>query len=234
MGLVRGNGSMAQGAKMVYKGVKGAIGAAQTARKALSLAKWVAGLINVEKKFYDVNSFVTTTNFNSTGSVGIYTAMAEGSDYNQRNGNSILATSFLVNIVCSSQLAKPTNCRVIVFIDREGNTGTIPTVGDVLESAVTESPLQHDTHGRFQVLKDWKFCLNDGNGPNKYLKTYIKLNTNRHKYMNQRRHHIKFTGTGAGVANADEGHIYVLFLSDSATADAPSGRIYTRLRYIDN
>jgi hypothetical protein len=193
-----------------------------TAYKAYKVATMVAGLINVEKKFYDTALTVTSTAFNSSGSVGVYTTMAQGSDYNQRNGNSIKPSSFMSNIIIRNTSTSVTSGRMIIFRDME-NRQANAAVTDVLETATTESPLNHLNGHRFKILKDLHFTL-DQYHPVKYVKYF-------HKF---KKAHIRYVGTGSGVANADEGNIFILFISDQGTGGAPSASLYTRLRFIDN
>lgn len=200
------------------------------AYKAFKVAKTVAALVNVEKKFYDVQNLnITSTAFNSSGSVGLYTAMAQGNDYNQRNGISILPKSFQLNMNVYNNGVNYATCRVVVFRDMENRQAT-PAVSDLLETVTPQSPLNHVNGKRFRILKDWKFTLDGVSKSTRYLEYYHQFN----KVGSKGKDHIRFEGTGSGASNIDEGHIFILFLSDNITAAAPFGTIYTRLRYIDN
>lgn len=200
------------------------------AYKAFKVAKTVAALINVEKKFFDVpNVSVSQTMFNNAGSVGIYTAMAQGNDYNQRNGISIMPKSFQLNMNVYNTGTNFSTNRIIVFRDNE-NRQAIPTVSDVLETVTPQSPLNHVNGKRFRILKDWKFTLDGVSKQTRYIDYYHQFNKPGAKVKD----HIRFEGSGAGVASADEGHIFILFISDNITANAPFGTLYTRLRYVDN
>lgn len=215
----------------VAKGATNLATIGSVAYKAFKVAKTVASLVNVEYKLYDVpNVSITSSLFSNTGSVGVYTTMAQGNNYNERNGNSILPKSFHYNLSIYNNATNYAICRIIFFRDMEPRQAT-PAVTDVLETATPQSPLNHINGSRFRVLKDMKFTTDAVNHLS-YFKTGTITFNKPGKRVNH--DHIRFIGTGAGIANADEGHIFVLFISDQITANAPNCVLYTRLRYIDN
>lgn len=213
------------GAKMVYngisKGVNTLTNVANTAGKAYKIASTIAKMVNAEKKYFDV-SFSNTTNFDNNGACFCLSAMAQGTDYNTRIGNSIKAASdqWRFNLLIGA--ATNVIYRVIFFTDRE-NRQANPAVTDVLESASTVSPLNHINGKRFHIIKDYYGELDTVKSPIKCISHYHKM-----------KGHIKFTAAAAGVASADEGNLFVLILSSNAVATAPSITITNRLRFYDN
>lgn len=212
-----------QGAKMVYKGVKTMTAVAATAGKALQIASRVAGLVNAEKKTYDVVTFINgTAGFNSTGTVFCISAMSAGVAYNERNGNSIKPKSIQWKYNMFVGTAN-TTYRIIVFQDKEPKQAN-PSITDVLEISSTLSPLNHVNGTRFKILKDYLGELDTVKSPVKTISTFIPLTG-----------HIKYINSTSGVANTDEGNIFVLLLADAASGTtAPQTAQYYRLRFYDN
>lgn len=195
-------------------------GWAGVAQKALKVAKFVRTLVNVERKFCDTSQIGLLVNI--SGGVIPLSLIGQGSDYNQRNGNSVKLTSMYMRAYFDISTSQPwTQIRTLVFRDMEGR-GSLPAVTDVLETANVTSPLNHLNGSRFKILFD-KFQGFSNQGTNtQHFKIFRKLNT-----------HLKFQGTTAAQASLDEGAIYVLFISDQAT-NIPAVTYYSRLRYIDN
>lgn len=192
----------------------------QIAQKAWSGMRYIKGLINVERKFFDVTAVTSPDN---SGTVINLSNIAEGTDYNNRDGNSILLQNLLFRVNTSGNVAgNNIFVRAIIFADNY-QTGTDPTVLNLLETASTNSPLNHVTSKRFTIYKDFKWTL-DLYNPTKTMKKYIKFPQSTHiKYQNT---------TGADASNW-EGSLYLLLISDQAT-NKPSVDWYARLRFTDN
>lgn len=196
---------------------------ASTAYTALKVAQGVAAMVNTEKKYVDVANL---DNPDSNGAVFFVSGIQEGDDNTQRNGRSVRAKSIEIRGRLELNANTPTVCcRCITFIDWASN-GVAPAVSDVLKLIDVDSFMNLDNTGkggRFQVLRNQFMCLSDTGNKMYHYEDYIKLN-----------HHLKYKGTGATVADATQGHLYVLTISDKVTADAPGFFWQTRLRYIDN
>ena len=189
------------------------------ASKALGIAMGLKKLINVERKFHDVDIADTPT---SSGTVLNLSNIAQGDDSDDRTGNSIKAVSLTGRWSAEMHASATfTTFRMIIFRDNEQN-GSDPTPANVLEQVSTRGNLNKDSYGRFTVLRDWYIGLHADARDAHVAKFYKELN-----------HHIYYSGTTATDASNRKGALYVLMLSSEAT-NVPSiaGRI--RLRYIDN
>lgn len=192
------------------------------ASKAWSAAKYVKALVNVEHKFLDTT--YTYTAQSTTPVVTWLTSISEGSDYNQRDGISVKASALYIKGTAAPNPTQTTflqQLRCIIFQDND-NTGTAPVASDLLEASTDiHSPLNHTNGKRFRVLMDKNYLINaDANGGHS-IKKYFKLND-----------HIRWSNSTTGTR---EGHIYMLTMSDTATAaQEPGISWYSRLRYIDN
>ncbi len=194
--------------------------ALDTASRALAVAYAVKKLVNVEYKFHDVNVTLTP---NSTGAVSILTAIGQGDSTQQRDGNSIKATSLSCRFRINGGASAPTtHLRMILFSDSQ-QQGVLPTVANVLDGADTDAHMNIlDFPGRFRVLRSWDISLSNSGMNTAFREAYIKLDN-----------HIKYEGAGTTVAEARKGNLY-LMSSSSLSSELPTLVIDTRLRYIDN
>lgn len=189
----------------------------QIARKAWNTAKYVKGLINVEKKFFDVNQSGLISG--ATGTCYPLSQISQGDAYNNRDGNTVRAKSLLIrNEYAMSASSEYDFIRVLIFTDNQ-NSGTTPTVLDVLETANSNSPLNHLNGSRFTIHRDFKLALKKDLNATQ-TKTYINLNQ-----------HLKYSSGTA--TDTREGNLYILFQPSDGTN--PSSYSYnSRLRFIDN
>jgi hypothetical protein len=196
--------------------------AAWLASKAWQGVKLISKLINVEEKLFDVNASGGIAN---TGAIFNLSNIAQGTDYNNRDGDSLLTQrlDFSMIITNSTALASTGNAfiRLIIFRDND-QLGADPTVANVLQSAVVTSPLTFYTERRFDVLDDRLYAMNN-NGASA-LQYRLSLNLNKHIYFQNT--------TGADASNF-EGALFLLALSDQAT-NTPTISYYSRLAFTDN
>lgn len=181
---------------------------------------------NTEIKRSDAGA--TPATITNTGTVASLSLIAEGADYNNREGHSIKALGTELRLTVANNAATTTGLlRAILFLDLEQN-GTQPTPGLVLENALMvtayapTSPFNHDNTERFVILKD--DLISTGlSGPQAVNRVWhVPLGT-----------HIRYSGTTATDAVAREGHLYLLLISADAAA-GPSVGFYNRLAYVDN
>lgn len=188
------------------------------ASKAYKTAMYLKGLINVEKKFFDTNN--TATDVINTGVIEQLTNIAEGSDYNNRTGRSVKATSNWIQLEFRQHAsATQTHLRYLIVIDKE-NQGTTPAVTDVLKSANVYSPMNIDNGSRFKVLLDKRFSFDSAGTTICQRKHFKKLF-----------HHIKWKGTNG--TDEGEGQLYIVLVSNEAT-NKPGFSYTNRVRFIDN
>lgn len=176
---------------------------------------------NVEEKFLDVTQ--NAVSFSAGGGVLPLSLMAQGSDYNQRTGNSVRANELYVSLSTSvaSTAVITQAVRILIFCDEECH-GATPAVADVLEAATVLSPLLHTVGSRFRVLADWRAQLSTGSNDG-FIQTVAF----------PWKEHVLFKGTTAAASDSWEGQLYALFITDAAS-NFPTYSIHTRLSYVDN
>lgn len=181
-------------------------------------------LVNVEKKYLDTsNSAVTLSN---TAYVANLTGMIQGTDYNQREGNSIKANSIQCRytLKCNPNITASLGqaVRVALVMDKD-NQGSAPSQLDIFETADVNSPLNHTNGKRFSVLYD-KVHTTAPDASNAVV---------QHKFYIPCKNHLKFSGATASATR--ENHIYLVMYSDTNTAtNEPTVDYYARFRYVDN
>lgn len=195
------------------------------AKKAFLGVTALRGIINSEKKAFDVINSGTSIDYN--GTVVNLSAIAQGDNYNDRTGNSILAKSLQFRYTFTADATvSTTSVRVIIFQDTM-SLGTVPAPGDVLTTVGASHTicscysrifsLQH----RFKILYDKVQGLSNTSAQLFNASEYLPLND-----------HIKYTGT-AGTDEA-RNQLYVLFLSQRVTSNLPIVQYHSRLLYYDN
>lgn len=184
--------------------------------------KYIKTLVNAEKKYIDVSS--TGANFSYNGGVIHLSPVAQGDGESAREGNSIYTCGIAFRgVVYMNTTEENTQARIVIFKDTM-NTGSTPTVDDVIHTIGTTiapmSPLEGTTRGRYKILYNKFLSLSKTGETNKIFKTWIPLRT-----------HVKYTGS----ASTDEfkNQIYLLYISSENT-NQPTIRYYSRMYYHDN
>lgn len=105
--------------------------------------------------------------------------------------------------------------RIIVFIDRMQD-GVIPTVAEVLDATGNpiHSDIQQENQKRFKVLYDSNFAVNATMLPASGLPVFHRVG----KIVKRLDHTINYADTGSSgvIADAREGNIFCLTISDIA------------------
>lgn len=187
----------------------------------------IASMINVEDKFVDT----TITHDLSPGTptlAQVLNQIAQGSDYNQRNGNKVLDKYLQINMrifLDPAATALATNTvRVVILIDKKPQIGALNwnTVYTGTNN-VTGLINKNSAGDRIVVLQDKKFVLNGGNMRLYYKKFFINLS----------RIHSQYTGPTA--TDYESGTIYILTISDvSGLSPDVHIRANSRFAYMDN
>ncbi len=195
---------------------------ARDAARALSMARYVKSLINVE---YKSIRQAWTTDPNTTGDVISLSDIPGGTAFNQRTGRKVK----LVSIQHKGSIllhASATNTfgRHVVVRDNLGDT-TAPTIADLFGSATNmlnnlsrlDDP---QTNSQFTVLYDKWYTLNSNTQEQKQINSYKKTTF-----------HVTFTGTAA--TDEGKGNVYLMSVSSESTND-PVVNVVTTIKYIDN
>lgn len=206
---------------------------AQIAKQAWRGVKYMKQLINVEKKFFDnaVDTFTPAI----TGQVLNLSSIAQGNDYNNRDGISVLLQSMLLRLTISASGIACDSLRMLIFQDND-QRGTDPVTADLFEDTtnglrLSNSPLLHTVNKRFNVLMDQRIPIGGiqltatqaaAIGPAyKHIKKFKKFKDS----------HIKFTGTTGADAGQYEGALYIYLQTITANCFVSYN---CRLRYTDN
>jgi hypothetical protein len=176
-------------------------------------------LFNVEEKVLDTSA---STTYTSSGTVTPLSLMAQGSDYNQRDGLSIRARNLVLNFygVWNGAGSATQAIRIIVFQDLENQAAT-PAVTAVLESASIVSPFLHYVGDRYRVFYDHGWVMTSST-PSGMYRVVCPIDS-----------HITFKSTTAAAADAWNGQLYTLIISDQG-ATPPTLVWYSRLSFVDN
>lgn len=203
-----------------------ASGALAIAQKALSMANFMKGMINCEKKHLEG---ATNATFYNAGVTTCISDIGQGDNTNQRNGDSVLCRSIYVKMQFTKYAAAVSQgIRYLIWQDTGFAVGaSAPTLADVLQYVASAyscvSPLLRETQGRFKILRDKTFVLSDAKETEKIISEYIKVYT-----------HIKWDNTGTAYADRSKNHIYVSFISNDAVGEPSAYTMTNRIGYYDN
>lgn len=215
-------GKRSYGRRRKYKSTGSSVMA--MAKTALRGVNFLRSVLNPERKFVDVDGGGGAFAVSNTGFVTYLSGIAQGDGVNSRDGNSVKTSDMLFRFAFTLDPAATVPCRVrmILFIDTD-NLGTVPAVNDVLQTVSALSALERTTQsgGRFKILADRIMSL-----------TLIKSSITG-KIYKKLGHHLKYGGTTSAGADAREGAVFVLFISDQAAND-PSVSYNSRIKYYDN
>ncbi len=193
-----------------------------TASKALAVAYAVKKLVNVE---FRTITTAFTSDPNATGATVNLTAIAQGDDIANRQGNKIRCKHISVKgHIQINGSATISQVRMMIVRDNNGST-TQPTIASLFTSATVFRQGKNklgdpQTNSRFTVLWDRFVNLDSTNQEQVYIKWSSSLD-----------HHIFFTGTAS--TNEGKGHMYLFIVSNEATND-PGVSIDAMVKFIDN
>ncbi len=182
----------------------------------------VRNILNTECKRYDL-TVARAANL-TTGRVNLLSLVPLGDDYNQRDGRSIRTVGLEFRILdeLDPVVGLKDLVRTVVFVDME-NAGSAPAVTDLLTTSHPMSTFNVNNLQRFIVLWD------NLNGVETYTTQYKP-----HVQKIRLDDHVRFRSATATVADCAEGHIFIVTVSLSGTANTSYQTIYSRLSFVDN
>jgi len=204
--------------------------------KAWQLAKHLATLINVEDKKFDVDGSGGTT-ITSTATVVNFTNIAQGNDYNNRSGDSILGQALEFRATAVGNTAVPRNIiRVLIVVDRE-NHGVDPVIGDVLQGGTQPflQPMLATSANRFEVLYDELVSVVNAPGlaASGTSTDYVPDRVVFRPLIRKWNKHVKYTSSAGADASNWENAIFLMAISSDAT-NGPLLQYTFRLHFTDN
>lgn len=193
---------------------------------AWSLAKRTANglneirkLINVEEKFFNVNTSFTIP---TTGTINCLSQMGQGTDYNNRIGDSLKIQKLVFRAKLLMNTASTgTIVRVLIIRDLF-QQGVDPTFTNVLGGANPLNPKNFLLRDRFSILVDELIYLSNSGEDGCSL-----------HYNIPHEGHIKYIGTTAAAASNGFGSLYLLTVADEAT-NVPTFTWNSSLYYTDD
>jgi len=189
--------------------------------------------IPVEKKV--IETAVQSTGLVNTGVITLLNGVAQGDDFDSREGRQITVKSVQVRgyfdkLVYTDQAAA--HCRMLIIMDQQTN-GAAPTMADILQDA--DEPLSFmnlNNRERFKVLADVHTVLGAQNatggfalttqGDNAWFDIYKRVSFN-----------TTFGGTAATVASIQKNAIFAVLLSDDAVNTISRCNWIARVRFTD-
>jgi len=193
-----------------------------TATKALTVAYAVKKLINVEYKSLTTDF---TVDPNTTGAVVTMTNIAQGDDFDARNGRKIRLKSIRVSgHISINASATELAVRMMIIRDNSGTTAR-PVITDLFTDVGTFAANLNklgdpQSNSRFSILWD-KFVLLDA----------VFQSQKAVKWYKEEDFHVYFSGTGA--TDEGKGGVYLFIASNEATND-PVVSIDCQIKWIDN
>lgn len=217
--------------RTLMKYASGAVKALAIAKSAYNTAKFLKGLINTEKKKFDRTVGATELSLSGAGTSNTFCGIAEGTTESTRNGNSIRikGVRFMAVIRNASESPQPA-CMVRVMIVQDTQTisdNSLTTLADILEntgdSSVITSGLNSATVGRYKILYNRVFYLDNLTKPQHKVVKYIPLD-----------HKIRYNGSTASDIQKNNVFYFTFCNTVSGTYNNPAIEIDTRTYFYDN
>lgn len=183
------------------------------------LAKRLATVLNVEKKYHDIDQSGLSIDW--FGNLGTANQISQGDSDITRDGDSIKMMNLTVRGYFISG-SFDCSCRFMIILDKQNN---ISTVGDLVSdngtNLATLSSKVYDKRFRSKVLYDKVVQLSADN-PRKQFSVVIPI--------------LKHTQFNAGTTNIESGALKFLHISDQdpTAITLPVIRYKARLTYVDN
>lgn len=215
----------------LMKYASGAVKALAIAKSAYNTAKFLKGLINTEKKKYDRSVGATELTMTGAGTSNTFCSISEGTTDGTRNGNSIRCKGVRFMAVIRNASVDPQPAcmvRVIIVLDTQTiSDNSVTTIGDLLEntgdSSVITSGLNSATAGRYKILYNRVFYLDNLTKPQHKVVKYIPLD-----------HHIRFNGSLGSDIQKNNVFYFTFCNTPSGVYNNPSIEIDTRTYFYDN
>lgn len=190
---------------------------ADMAYKAWQGVKYIKSQINTEHKAYDTDGSLT---INGTGYMINLNPIAIGDGYDQRGGISVKNLNLAMrSIVWGNSSSAQTFLRIVIFQQNQDN-GSLPVIGDILETASIDSPKDWVKRFNSKFLYDKVVSFSDAGKEVQYIRKNFKLVGNHTNYIDS-------------STNIARGGLFMWVLSNTVT-NGPSMDYYFRLTFTDD
>jgi len=184
-----------------------------------------------ESKFIDTDISADTVPIAGTSTITTLSIVAEGTNPNQRLGMAIKLTSiemkYLVQTDGTSQ-AIDTVARIIIFRAKKNVQGVLPTVAELLISdtvTALRASLGGSDMSDFKVYMDKLFVITK---PASIVQEAIKVGK---FYKSLGGLKCTFDSVSGDVSATEEGHLYLLRMTNQANTFQPIWSVDIRVRY---
>lgn len=223
--------------------------AAKVASKALYVASRTAKMLNVEKKFHDVQLSASDI-YSGSPYIQLLNGIAQGDTSQTRDGGQCKLINCLIRFnvlgeVDTGTYRIPKSIRWMIVLDKQAD-GTAPTLSELLEDPTTSpdcSPMKYANSKRFRVMRAGHILLPPNHvafngtsdqtvGKNgRYVEKYINLNKGKNPGLK-----VRYSGTGANVSDIASNSLYFVswIQAGLATGQGISLAGQCRFRFVDN
>lgn len=197
-----------------------------------SMGYWgTAGAGKPEMKFLDT---AISQACDTTGAVTPLNLVAQGDDFNQRDGRTITIKKIMIRGIMNPQdsIVANTLCRVMVFNDMQAN-GTTPAITDVLTAASSNTFQNLNNRYRFKILKDDQFVMAGTDQSTATLTFASSPQVRNVKIMILCNIRTCFSATTGVIGSVVTGVIQLLTVGNQAAGAGYSITGTARIRFID-
>lgn len=189
------------------------------AKTALKTAKWVAGLVNAEYKYWDVSpSLPIASTFNGY-ITGPLCAPPQGVDVESRTGDSIKMVNLTMRLLFQYNGANFENIRVIIFRDKENSIVNVSDYLDITGSIMSVlSPKNQINQYDTKTIFDKTYAISE-NRPQVLVEKVFKLDMHEHFQ--------------ASTTNVKNNAIKMIIIGQQATAGTLFN-YFSKITYLDN
>lgn len=197
----------------------------QAAWTGLKIANQLRAIVNVEKKYKDLDASAA---YGNAGTFVLLNGMAKGDDEDNRDALSILMQSLQLKcqLLINGSASVTTVC-IWLILDKEPK-GAAPSVTNIFDDSgngkIYVDHRNRDYSDRFIILKKWLNVLDDDGPSSVVFDDFVKLGVHA-KYLKDENH--------GDIQDLADNALYLLIASNEPT-NTPTVTINTRLTFTDN
>ncbi len=184
-----------------------------------------------EKKYHDL-TINTSTPVAGTSSIIHLTDIDEGTDNLTRESDTIYINSIQItgSVIGDANVASDTWVRIILFRANDNVQGAFPIITDILMADSIDGLNQIDNRGDFTTYWNKNFLLPMRDAEASavrplHIMKYFK------KFKKGKRVH--YDGTGAGIADAEKGHWFLILMNSKASTFQPEYNLNLRVKFTE-
>ncbi len=204
--------------------------------KTKSFSSKVKNIIDnkIENRYIDttLNSVVAVL---GASEVTFLTGCAQGNDHDERSGDIMHVTSVQIfgDVLQDATQLIDSHSRIILVRSNNNTDGAIPALVEFLVADDTNSLRAIDdlqSHN-FTKIWDYNFVVRT---PESSLRTLRKRQIIKYYKKFSTPKKCTYDGDGATVADAENGHLFLITMTDQVAADAPRFELNIRVTFKDN